>query len=149
MANIPRARETHDIMGTKPNASLPKNSVRLPVIQKLSPPEFLSTMAKIHWRKTFKLLSDCRVITKNDLDVLEIYCESYATWKEATIALRAKGLLDITARGGQQPSAYISIINMAHNQLKGMIVQLGLSPAARARLEPVAEEMGEDDWSNL
>lgn len=143
------AKETHAAAGTKANAALPKNSVRLPVITKVAPPDFLSPMAKIHWRKTFKLLSDCRVLTKNDLDVLEIYCESYATWKEATIKLRANGLLDISRTGSMQPSGYVTIVNVAYNQLKGMIVQLGLSPSARARLEPIAADEGEDDWASL
>jgi P27 family predicted phage terminase small subunit len=89
------------------------------------------------------------VLTKNDLDVLEIYCEAYATWKESTLDLRLNGLTQPTNFGTRQPSPYVAICNSAFIQIKALIVQLGLSPSARARLSPIDTEEGEDDWANL
>lgn len=144
-----KARELHDLEGTKPKVKPNQKTIRLNVLKNVAPPTFLGKEANAHWRITFKLLSDCRVMTKNDMDTLAVYCEAYATWKEATMELRKKGLVQISQHGTEMPSSYIKIINQSYLQLKGLINELGLSPAARARITPIADDAGSDDWSDL
>jgi len=144
-----KANELHDVQGTTPRTKRSQSSVRLNVLTGVPPPKFLGAEAKAHWRITFKLLSDCRVMTKNDMDTLSIYCEAYATWKMATMKLRTEGLVQSSQHGTEQPSPYIKIINQSFLQLKALIAELGLSPAARARITPLPDDAGSDDWSDL
>ena len=77
------------------------------------PPE-LSEAAKGHWQRLAPMLAKSGVLKQSDRDLLFCYCESYAVWLEGVRA----GKLNVSLLG----------------QLRQMLGEMGMTPAARTRI---------------
>ena len=120
----------------KPNPREPKP----PPVSTLDPPPWLHTEAQGEWRRLAPMLGRLGVLTESDVDALAAYCEAFITWKQATEQLRTKGL--VVKRKGAPPglSPYLRIANAALAQMRALLVEFGMTPSARARVQvtPVA-----------
>jgi P27 family predicted phage terminase small subunit len=91
------------------------------------------------WDEAKKHLQDANVLTEMDALALAAFCESYATWREATDKIRrAKsqgGGLVIETVYGQKANPYLKIANNAHDRMLAILREFGMTPASRTRVK--------------
>jgi P27 family predicted phage terminase small subunit len=68
---------------------------------------------------------------------LAAYCQAWGTWIEAQASLRQFGTVIRSPNGFPMPSPYLAIANKAFEQLKAMLVEFGMSPSSRTRVEAI------------
>jgi P27 family predicted phage terminase small subunit len=103
-------------------------------------PAFLSREAKAEWRRVTKLLTQAGLIAELDRGALAIWCNGWGDFCEACAQIASRGDrgLVMTGSGGNLVvSPWVKIKAGAADRLLAVAPQLGLSPAARARLRGV------------
>lgn len=134
--------------GRKPEPSALKLLRGLPGKRKLSmdeprpaalegaqPPDWLDDEAKAEWQRLAPILERLGVFTETDTIALTAYCEAWATWKGATQKIRQFGMV-IKGKDGDLPivSPYVKIAEKAFTQVKGMLIEFGMTPSSRSRV---------------
>lgn len=116
--------------------------------KKIVCPEWLDEEARKEWDRVYKILKKERIeFTPKDLKTLEAYCRNYSKWKQCEMILQ-DGLTFETPNGYIQQRPEESISNKAQEKMLQCAKELGLTPAARARMgknissgaEPKTEE---------
>ena len=135
------------IRGNPGKRSLPKNE---PKPQAVCPnaPRTLCKAGKAHWRKTAKALYNAKVMTTLDVDALNIYCQAYVRWVEASEQVAKHGAIIKAPSGYPVQSPYLSVANKAIEQMKAFLVEFGMTPASRVRVRTVDKEDAGDGWEN-
>ena len=150
----PLPKATKELAGTYRADQHNPNEPNLPALENTPRcPAHLNGEAKKAWHRTGKVLVSMGVLTEADLNGLEAYCSVYGRWKDAEAHLGQAGL---TTLGGQTgmvvvPSPYLKIVEDSLKQMKGWMVEFGLTPSSRSRVkvekrEPLKSD-GED-WFN-
>src|SRR5262245_26115287 len=109
------------------------------------PPAGLDRAAKREWRRVAPMLGRLGVLTESDQAALAVYCEAWATWKQATRKLRAGGLV-VDSEQGPRPSPYVKIAHDAAVQMRTLLVEFGMTPSARARIKATKIETPASKW---
>ncbi|SFN23137.1 phage terminase small subunit P27 family [Nitrosomonas communis] len=116
----------------------------------LTPPEFLTDSAKVVWEEIAQNLRDARVLTVLDIPMLQMVCESVATYRNAV-----KKCEERHAKGSIGESSSIGywemIKSMSFKQAMAAMQQFGMSPAARTRIaiQPQGElDLGDKESKN-
>ena len=104
-------------------------------------PRGLSDVAKREWTELVKLLSGMHVLTKADKLALWGACVCYADAKEADKILQAEGLTVMSGPDGDIPKKHPAVAIKADSLrlLKGYLIEFGLTPASRARVEQLPQ----------
>ena len=108
---------------------------RPPALEALEAPAWLDPAAREEWQRLAPLLGQLGVVTATDADVLAAYCEAWVTWKQATLKLRQGGLIVTTGKGDRVVSPYVKIAHHAMALCARLLVELGMTPSARARVQ--------------
>jgi P27 family predicted phage terminase small subunit len=118
----------------------------------LTPPDWIEGEARAEWERLAPMLARLGVLTETDMGALSAYCEAWATWKGATQQIRKWGMV-LKAKEGELPvvSPYVKIAHNALMQMRGLLVEFGMTPSSRARIhvaKPAAEEP-KSKWAGL
>jgi P27 family predicted phage terminase small subunit len=74
------------------------------------------------------------VLTTIDRAALAAYCQAYGRWVEAEERLRDAPLLYKTPSGHVQQSPWLGIVNRQLELMGRYMIEMGMTPAARTRL---------------
>ena len=115
-------------------------------------PDHLDAEAAIEWHKITAILSQMRILSVADKAAIAIYCQAWSTMIEAHKQVREFGAVVKSPNGYPIQNPHLSIANGAAKQLKTMLTELGLTPAARSRVSvpekekvnPFAEFLNDD-----
>jgi P27 family predicted phage terminase small subunit len=107
------------------------------------PPTWLSREAKAEWNRVLPGLQRLDLLKEEDRATLAAYCETWATWSEATRKVRTEGLT-IEAKQGVIPHPAVVIARTYGRELRAFANLFGLSPASEMQLGKLAESGGED-----
>lgn len=131
--------------GDRPlNNNEPEPDIAMP-----KPPNHLNEIAIKEWNRMAPLLLNLRLMTKNDMAAFASYCVTYARWVEAEISLNdGNGLIFCTQTGYQQQRPEIGVANQAMTLMHKFLVEFGMTPSSRARLE-VPQEPPKDKMKNF
>lgn len=102
-------------------------------------PEYLLPDAKAEWQRITPELKRLHIVSQIDMAALAMYCQTYAQWVGAQRKLKEldiDGMVDVTPNGFRQLSAWYIVSTKAHEQMRGMLAEFGLSPLTRARIAP-------------
>lgn len=115
------------------------------------PPDWLDPEAADEWRRLAPMLERLGILTETDTQALSAYCEAWATWKQATQKIRQFGMV-INGKDGDLPvvSPYVKIAEKAFAQVKGMLIEFGMTPSSRTRVhvaKPEAAQMSK--WAGI
>lgn len=130
------AREGRD-SGGRP-VKTPPAFVRKPP----KPPTWMSREAAAEWRRVVPGLQRLDLLKEEDRAVLTAYCETWATFVDASRVVRREGLT-IDAKQGTLPHPAVGIARNAGRELRAFANHFGLSPAAEMALGKVTG--GEED----
>jgi len=112
------------------------------------PPE-LSRLAKREWRRIAPDLAALGLLAKIDRSALALYCEAYARWIEAIEAIHKYGVVIKSPSGYPVQSPYVAIANKAGEQVRLMLGEFGMTPAARSRVHATSPLEEESKWAGL
>lgn len=103
-------------------------------------PGWLSPVARREWKRLAKQLVVLGVLTDLDRGVLSAYCVAWAKWLQAEQAIEKHGLLIKTKTGYVMQSPVVSIAKQERKAMLEAGAELGLSPAARTRINVPAPQ---------
>lgn len=112
----------------------PRTTTKIP-----KAPDHLDVGARREWKRLSAQLVGCGLLTDLDRDVLSMYCTAFSRWVAAERTVQRKGTVLLTAKGYPIVSPYLSIANKAFEQMRALLSELGLSPAARSSIKVDAE----------
>lgn len=122
---------------SKGKTPIPTNDLRLrPEIPAM--PKFRNKRATAAWKRITKMMDGMNVITRVDSLVLEAFCRTWARWEEANEMVDAEGAVCNGER-----NAWVIVEEKALTSLHRMMIELGLTPAARAKVFPIGETKDE------
>lgn len=98
-------------------------------------PSWFDLEAKKEWKRIVKILEVEKVdFTEKDLKALEGYCMSYSKWKKCEQYLMKNGYTFEAGNGYIQQRPEVAISNKAMQEMRAYQKELGLTPAARTRM---------------
>jgi P27 family predicted phage terminase small subunit len=112
------------------NKSEPKPPAAAPAC-----PAHLDAEAKKEWRRILKELAPLGMISKLDRAALAAYCQAWGRWVQAEEQLRKHGPVVKSPSGFPMQNPYLSIANAAMEQMRKYMVEFGLTPSSRSRIE--------------
>lgn len=105
------------------------------------PPAWLTKRGRELWAELGPLLVTARIMTKADASALALLCEAYALFRHARMHVRRDGLTytSETEGGGTMVKARpeVAIMQDSWRQIRLMLVEFGLTPAARSKVSAV------------
>lgn len=119
-----------------------------------SPPKHLGPEAKKEWKRVTPILEDLGLISGLDRAALSLYCQAYGRLTDLELAF--EGMVNrhlqtvgvnyadavyaashsVTPSGYAQQSVIVQLIKNHREQVNRYLMHFGLSPAARARVQP-------------
>jgi P27 family predicted phage terminase small subunit len=109
-------------------------------------PGMLSREAKAEWRRLIKALP-AGLLTPADRQVMSVAAQAWYRWYLATVAVNETGIL-IEGERGLVKNPAIQVARDAEQTLRQCWAELGLSPAARQRINMPGPE-GEDPLGGI
>ena len=103
-------------------------------------PTHLDKAAKAEWRRITKELIPLGLLTNVDRAALAAYCAAYARWADAEKQIQKFGAVIKSPKSGFPiPNPYVTIANTSMDHMRKYMVEFGLTPSSRSRLqvEPV------------
>jgi P27 family predicted phage terminase small subunit len=98
-------------------------------------PDHLSDDAKAVWAHVREQMGHTRVIRGADRDILELYCETLARYREASALLERSGFVIKGARHGDLVrNPLVAMVRDLTVQVRAVAGELGLTPASRTSL---------------
>lgn len=97
-------------------------------------PKWLDSEAQKEWRRVIKEIGENAELKTLDLKALEGYCQSYSKWRLCEKTLQDEGYTFETPNGYVQQRPEVAIANKALADMRAFAKELGLTPAARSRM---------------
>ena len=102
-------------------------------------PPHLCEEAKAEWLRLAEPLHEMGVLTMVDRAALAAYCQAYGRWVEAEQKLAQSPTMLKTPSGYVQQSPWLSVANKQMELMGRFMTELGLTPAARSRVEAIRQ----------
>lgn len=117
-----------------------------PAFRRIPPkaPSWLSREAASEWRRVVPGLTRLDLLKEEDRATLAAYCETWATFVDATRMVHREGLT-IEAKQGTLAHPAVAIARNAGREMRAFANQFGLSPSAEMALGKVADDGQGDD----
>jgi P27 family predicted phage terminase small subunit len=113
-------------------------------------PSHLSKEARKEWNRISRELMTCGLLTSVDRAALAAYCAAYARWTEGEDKVQQHGLVVKSPSGFPIQNPYVGIANTALDQMRKFLIEFGMTPASRSRLQiTVTPETPANDWDEL
>jgi P27 family predicted phage terminase small subunit len=97
------------------------------------PPANLPADGKSMWKYLVAKLAPTGVLDNTDRYAIELLCSAYAEWRQAAAKYREQPL-GTGSTGQPVRSPWWDIQNAAAERLRKMLIEMGLTPAARVKL---------------
>jgi len=105
-------------------------------------PSFLSADAIIEWDKAIAILKRLGILSMADSAIIAAYCVAKCTFQNSSIMINSSGefggLLIQGTAGAKIANPLVSIRSRAMNDMVSYAIQMGMTPAARLRLNAEA-----------
>ncbi len=131
------------VRGNPGGRPLPENEPT-PEVGDDAPPDFLSPAAAAHWSTVVRMLKSAKVYSVMDESALALYCEAFARWRDANDQIAKTGLVVPGQKGTLTQSPFVHVSNAAFDQMRKMLIEFGMTPSSRARVQKVSESEGDE-----
>lgn len=98
-------------------------------------PRWLTPYAKTAWRYYAPILHRQGTLTKADRDVLVIFCEALALFREATEKLQKQDMVQTTDKGNLLQNPWLHTRKQAVQDMLKAGAELGIGAGSRTRLD--------------
>lgn len=107
-------------------------------------PRFMSDRGAGAWKRIGGLLDSMGVLTHADQGALVLLCEAFADWFECVDVVRREGIVyeTPTAAGSIVKRAHpaVAMRNDAHRRIQSLLIEFGLTPAARSKVQRIDDD---------
>lgn len=116
-----------------------------PAFVRLAPeaPEFLSPEARAEWDRVLPELQRLEIIKTLDRAALSAYCEAWARFVGAQMAIRIDGLFCEGSMGQPVKNPAVAVAEAASKELRAWCAEFGFTPSAENNLN-VGTRAGDD-----
>jgi P27 family predicted phage terminase small subunit len=97
-------------------------------------PEWLTGLAAGEWDRVAAILAPTGTVQDLDTVALAAYCQTYQRWREAEAAITTHGAV---YHETGKPNPAVRQSDALLKQLRGLLAELGFTPASRGRLDSV------------
>lgn len=115
-------------------------------------PRHLDTYGKAEWRRIVALMEKMGTLSETDQSAIEQYCESYSDWRQAKETCKKTGQAHIIYGKDGKPmtkrNAFMAVKQACADRCFRYLIEFGMTPSARSRLQVEAKETG-SDWFEL
>lgn len=108
------------------------------------PPHFLKGEALAEWGRIVPELEKIGMLSVVDRAALTAYCQSWASFVEATEDIRLRGLVVPGREGVMVKNPSVGMQRDALNQIRAWCTEFGLTPSARSRMQ-LPSQTGQDE----
>lgn len=124
--------------GNPGKRALPENEPE-PAAGEPACPDWLNDTARAEWARVVGELTAMGVATPLDQSALAAYCQSFARWKQAELAIEATGITAVIRNDkGQVVKVFanpaVGVAKSANESMRRWAAEFGLTPATRADL---------------
>lgn len=113
-------------------------------------PNHLDDIAKEEWKSVTAHLQSMGLLSAADRASIEMYCISYSRYRRAVDQCQKYGDV-ILSPNKKVPmiSPYSTIQNQAFEQCRKLLIEFGLTPAARSRMRVSEQKTPTSKWDGL
>lgn len=98
-------------------------------------PAHLSPEASEHWDYIVPQLASMGLLAQVDATALELYCETYGTWRRAQDERRERGTdYVMTASGTESIAPWVRLARDSLQAMRQLLAEFGMTPSARSRI---------------
>lgn len=132
------------VQGTISRGQAARKNEPKPKVEAPQPPADMSPEARAEWDRVVPDLLRLGVLTRIDRAALVAYCECWSLFWRSKLVVDEEGATFTTEKGyvGQRPE--VSIANKALSQMRAYLIQFGLTPSSRSRVEGSAEPVDDE-----
>lgn len=142
MAGRPRKPTSLRVIeGNRSKTPLPANEPK-PVPIAPECPKWLLADAKKEWARLYPELEAMGLLTRIDGAAFAAYCQSYARWKQAEVAIGR------AVKKGEKPGGWEKEARQRQKEMIACAKEFGFTPASRARVS-VSKQAEEDEFEAL
>jgi P27 family predicted phage terminase small subunit len=92
-------------------------------------------VALAEWRRIVPILVDMSILSIADGPALCLYCMAHSRLRAATEQLRSEGLTIVSITGHEKANPLLAVVRGAADEVRRMLLELGLTPSARSSLK--------------
>ncbi len=155
MSRRPTPTQRRILEGNPAHRPLPPNEPELPApvdgFDGIPPELAKDDTASKEWVRLAPMLRKARIVTEGERSLLLALCQQWSTYQTALSKVTLSGMVVTSPSGYPMPNPYIGIANKALQHCVKMWVELGITPAARTKVEPAtgAGSGQDDDFSEF
>ena len=112
------------------NQNEPKPEKKIP-----SCPDSIAGEARKEWRRMSRRLARLGLVTEIDRAALAAYCRAWQVWSDAVEEVRKTSAVVKAPNGMPMLNPYLSVELRAAKQMKSFLVEFGMTPSSRSRIE--------------
>src|SRR5690348_174198 len=101
-----------------------------------TPPGGIEGEALLEWERIVDELKQLGTLHDADRAIVTLYCRTWATWREADALVAKYGSVIKYANGVPGPAPFFKTAQESAKQLRALLAELGLTPAARHKMQP-------------
>jgi P27 family predicted phage terminase small subunit len=115
-------------------------------------PDFLPEIAKQEWNRVCDVLQEMGILSLADGPLLELYCSTYARWREACDKINEQGMVVECKRSGFKKNPNMLVCDSAAIEIRKLLIEMGLTPSSRSRVSTNAitpKTQEHPDWAEF
>ena len=139
---MPNHRKPTALKRLQGNPGKRRINKREPVVPELQSdcPEFLGIQSKKEWDRIKALFLEHKILTESDRSALTAYCSAWGRWIEAEENIKKSGMLIKAPSGYPIHNPWLAISNKAFDQMMKLMVEFGMTPSSRSKIQTVGPE---------
>jgi P27 family predicted phage terminase small subunit len=123
------------IRGNPGKRAIPEE-LNAPPVASLEPPADLDPTAQRFWREWCAKLSALGILAELDSRALTLLVVQESIYEQARAVIERDGVVVAGRFDNLVPSPWLATMNAAHDRIRFMLAEFGLTPAARTRIPP-------------
>lgn len=112
-------------------------------------PRHLDAQARAEWKRMSAELRACGLLTLVDRAAFAAYCQCWSRWVTAEQGIAKHGMVVKAPSGYPVQNPYVGIANTALDQLRKYLIEFGMTPAARSKVNAPHQPKEEDEFAFL
>lgn len=139
MARPRKPNELKILQGNPGKRAIPKTKIKF-ASEKVAPTMELAGYALEYWRYIKPILEASGVLTEADSTELTLLCQTWGKYREAFEQLHGEPLVVLSEKGTTYQNPLVGVCNAYRDAVQKILIQFGMTPAARSAVSAKPDE---------